>query len=57
MQGTISYQMDTTIMQKGGYIANNLNTVCFLEVQTKCQGHNISRLLTWVLFLFSLITF
>lgn len=37
-------------MWKRDYIANSLNTVGFLEVKTKCQEHNISGLLSWVLF-------
>lgn len=37
-------------MCKRDHIANSLNTVGFLEVKTKCQEHNISGLLSWVLF-------
>lgn len=50
MQGTIKLSNGHKHYVKGGYNANNLNTACFLEVQTKCQGHRISGLLTWVLF-------
>lgn len=37
-------------MWKRDYIANSLDTIGFLEVKTKCQEHNISGLLSWVLF-------
>lgn len=50
IQGTIKLSNGHNNYVKAGYIANNLNTFGFLEVKTKCQGHNISRLLSWVLF-------